>query len=155
MKKILKFICWIIAKIIKAVLLVVEKLIWELALIAALLSLAFTGPILDRIIGGMRKILLALYAFGEAYYQNAPLDKFMAGFSTSVQNVISSITLNIKKDPQTVLIAFIATFVFFKIAAAILKLIRKKVLRCSCKRSNRSDKDDDKKGKTYDQLYHK
>ncbi|MBT3181765.1 MAG: hypothetical protein HN337_04555 [Deltaproteobacteria bacterium] len=152
MKKILKCIFWIIAKIVKAAILVIEKIIWELALIAALLSLAISGPIFDRVIGGMRKILLALFAFGEAYYQNTDIDKFMTGFSISVQNVISLITVNIKKDPQTVLIAFIATFFCYKVASLILKLIRKKVLRCGCKCHGKSN-DDDKKGKTYEQLY--
>jgi len=152
MKKIFKFIFWVIIKIFKAVIFVVEKLTWELALIAALLSLAVGGPIVERIIGGMRKILLALYAFGEAYYLNTEIDKFMYGFSDSVQKTINAITFNIKKDPQTVLIAFVATFVSYKIAAIILKLIRKKVLRCRCKCRDKSN--DDKKGKTYEQLYH-
>lgn len=139
--------------IFKALLLIIEKVIAELAILAAILSIVHQGSYIERILGGMATIFKAIYGFGHAYVINIGFRDFMGNFTANVLGALASIAENIQSDPRRVLVAFIVTYIAYKVIALLLRIIRKKLLRCrksSCKPTKTNDL---RGGRTYNQLY--
>ncbi|MFH1830011.1 MAG: hypothetical protein ABH871_04460 [Pseudomonadota bacterium] len=115
--------------LLKFIFFIVEKVMAELALLAALLSITETGSYVDRVIGGMLDILYAIYGFVHAYVANISFREFMTTLSTGIIKQLAAIGDNIQADPRRALIAIIATYVTYKVIPLLLRLIRKKLLK--------------------------
>jgi len=135
----------------KTILFIIEKLIAEFAILAAILSIVHQGSYIDRAIGGMTTIYNALYGFGHAYIVNIGFRDFMGNLTANVLNALASIAINIQSDPRQVLTAFIITYVAYKIIALLLKVIRKKLLKGE--KSYKKSRESDESSGTYKQLY--
>jgi hypothetical protein len=139
--------------IFKAILFTIEKVIAELAILAAILSIAHEGSYIERILGGMATIFQAIYGFIHAYAINIGFRDFMGNFTASILDALASIATNIQSDPRRVLVAFIATYISYKVIAILLRIIRKKALRCKKSGNKPAGSDDVRGGRTYNQLY--
>ncbi len=114
---------------LKFVFFVVEKVMAELALLAALFSITEQGTYVDRIAGGMLDILRAIYGFAYAYIKNIGFREFMSALSTGILRQLADIGENVEANPRRAFIALIATYITYKVIPLLLKLIRKKLLR--------------------------
>lgn len=113
---------------LKFIFFIVEKVMAELALLAALFSVTEQGTYADRIIGGMMDILRAIYGFAHAYIENIGFREFMSELSTGILKQLADIGENVEANPRRAFFALIATYVTYKVIPLLLKLIRKKLL---------------------------
>ncbi|MFA5812092.1 MAG: hypothetical protein WC956_07180 [bacterium] len=111
--------------IVRTLIFIVEKLMNELALIAALLTLGQQGSAHERLIGGSRAIGFVLRDFGLAVYHNTPFSQVMGGMRTGIDNAIDGIVKSIEGDPQTALVAAIGTFFTYKLLPYFLRIMRR------------------------------
>lgn len=111
--------------IIRTLILIVEKIVNELALIATLVTLGQQGSAQERLIGGSRTIAFAVRDFGLAIYHNTPFSQVMGGMKTGIDNAIDGIVKSIEQDPQTALVAAIGTFFTYKMLPYFLRVARR------------------------------
>ncbi len=139
--------------LIRFLILVIGKLSTEFALIAAILSLPEKGSILDRALGGMVAVFHFLFGIGTAYAQNIPYDDVHTRLISGFTEALEAVRVNIQTNPREVFLAFIATYVGFKLLGFLLKLFREHVLP---KRTTKKPPDigGTAGGPTYRQLYH-
>ena len=141
---------------IKTTTFIVEKVVWELAILAAIFSTTEPGTYASRIIGGMEDIVYAIYAFIRAYVLNVSFRDFMENFKTAVVGELGKFADNVEADPRMVLIAFIATFITYKVLSWLLGLFRRRLL-CRKPKGEEPRKSHlhgkEKVSKTYEQLY--
>ena len=140
---------------VKVVVLVVEKVLSELAILAAILSIAEPGSYIDRAVGGMASIFQIVYGFARAYWNDVGVREALAEFGTGTLKALGGVGENIQSDPRMVLIAFIATYAAYKVIAIILGVIRRKLLRRRKEKFEKpgSEPTDRKGGRTFDHLY--
>ncbi len=149
-----------IAWLLRAVLIVAEKLFSELALLAAIFSTTHGGSYLDRILGGMYENFSALYGFAHAHVTNMTFANFVVALGDAFEDGLETMQINVQDSPRQVLLAMVATYAAWKVIAYLLRLIRKNVLRGkkgeagtvkSPGRTGTTGKSGG--GKTYEQLY--
>lgn len=135
---------------------VVEKVMWELAILAAIFSTTEPGTYVSRIVGGMADIVYAIYAFIRAYVLNVSFSEFMEHFKASVMGELGKFADNVEADPRMVLMAFIATFITYKVLSWLLGLFRRRLL-CRKPKGEKPKKSHlhggERTSKTYEQLY--
>ena len=135
---------------------VVEKVMWELAILAAIFSTTEPGTYVSRIVGGMADIVYAIYAFIRAYVLNVSFSDFMEHFKAAMMGEMGKFADNVEANPRMVLIAFIATFITYKVLSWLLGLFRRKLL-CRRLKGEEPKKSHlhggEGAGKTYEQLY--
>ncbi len=135
---------------------VVEKVMWELAILAAIFSTTEPGTYVSRIVGGMEDIVYAIYAFIRAYVLNVSFSEFMEHFKAAMMGEMGKFADNVEADPRMVLIAFIATFITYKVLSWLLGLFRRRLL---CRKPKRKEPrkshlhGKENTHKTYEQLY--
>ena len=144
----------IIAAIIRGVLFVAEKVLWELALLAALFSTTEGGTFFNRAVGGMMDNIRAIYGFAKAYVTHMKFNDFIMALGDGLEDALEAIQINVESSPRKVLLAMFITFVAWKLFAYVLKLIRKKVFKHREGDTGTVKKPGKKGGgKTYEQLY--
>ena len=147
----MKFIAWLV----RLILLVAEKVISELALLAALFSSTEGGTYFDRVVGGMLDNFWAIYGFAKAFVTNVKFTEFMTVFDAAIDEGLSLVTLNVQANSRMVLFGMFITYIAWKVVAYVLRLIRKHVLKHRKKDDGETVKRP-KKGeasKTYEHLY--
>jgi len=144
----------IIAAIIRVVLFVAEKVLWELALLAALFSSTEGGTFFNRALGGMMDNFRAIYGFAKAYVTHMKFNEFIMALGDALEDGLEAVEINVQSSPRKVLLAMFITFVAWKVVAYVLRLIRRKVFKHR-EGDTGSVKRPGKKGggKTYEQLY--
>lgn len=120
----------------KVIVYVIEKIISELALLSAVLSVVHGGTYFDRILGGMLSVWRTIYGIVAAYVQNKGLYEVIGALKDGTMKAIDNIGVNIKDNPQKVLLAFVATFIFYKLIAFLLNMFRKVLLNSSSSKEN-------------------
>jgi hypothetical protein len=146
----------IIRVFFKFLFVIAQILISELAVLAAILSMTETGDYHERIWGGMYDIFCAIYSFFHAIVVNMPIETFMTKLSVCVMNETTAFGNNLKADPRTVFLAFIASIAVWKIMSFLLKIIRRGLLKR--RENHESNKKGEKKRKktekeTLEKLY--
>jgi len=137
----------------KLIILIVEKLSSELAILAAIISTSHAGDIPRKIVSGMLSIYVFVYEFAEAYISDAAFSESYKKFADAFNAAVESAGKNIMANPRDVLLGFVATFLAYKILAVILRMMRKKLLR-RCSKDIHSEKNNPAKcGETYNKLY--
>jgi hypothetical protein len=111
--------------IFRAILLVAEKILSEVALLAALISIAWQGDLYQRILGGLISLYDTAKGFALAYYYNDELSGVWKSFTEIFNERLATAEKNIESNPQLVLVAFLLTYVCYKLAAKVLRLARK------------------------------
>ncbi len=115
--------------LIKFIVFIVEKVIAAFTLVAAFVSVAQQGGLLERMLGSLVALYGTFYGFGVAYAKNEQFRDVWARFTEGFDKALEAAAQNIEKDPHMVLFVFIATIVCFKLAAWILKTFRKGLLK--------------------------
>ncbi|MBN1282921.1 MAG: hypothetical protein JXA24_04025 [Proteobacteria bacterium] len=140
---------------VKSVVFAAEKIFSEFALLAAIFSMMFAGEIGARAWRGMLYNFRVIYAFGRAYALDAPFDEFVAGLKGGVAAAVDRASANIKSDPRDVFLALLAAYIGFKLAAFLLRLMRKRLLckRCPGEGPPKEERRPAGRGRTYEQLY--
>lgn len=129
---------------------------WELAILAAIFSTTEPGTYVSRVLGGMGDIVYAIYAFIRAFALNESFASFMEHFRAAVSDELSSFAATVQASPRKALVAFIVTFISYKLLSYVIGQFRKKFLcRKTCKEKPKKSHlhGEDKGGKTYEQLY--
>ncbi len=145
----------IIAAIIRVVLFVAEKVLWELALLAALFSTTEGGTFFNRVLGGMMDNFRAIYGFGKAYVTHMKFNDFIMALGDGLEDGLEAVELNVQIAPRKVLLAMLVTFVAWKLVAYVLKLLRKRVFKHRKGDTGTVKRPGGGSGKTYEQLYNK
>lgn len=145
----------IIAGLIRIVFLVAEKVLSELALLAALFSSTEGGTFFDRIVGGMFDNFHAIYGFGKAYVTNMKFSDFIMALGDALEDGLEAVELNVQTSPRKVLLAMLATFVAWKVVAYVLRVLRKKAFKHRKGDGETMKRPGGGGGKTYEQLYEK
>ena len=133
----------------------VEKLAAELALVAALLALAAQGAYHQRLIGATLAIVHTVQAFSLAFWRNTPISTVMVQLKGAIAASLDGMTKSVTEDPQTALVAAAVTYICYKLAAKLLRFLRHHLhARLSSReKPPRPSRKEEKKGKTYEQLY--
>jgi len=131
---------------------VAEKILAGFALVAAFISIAWTGHLYDKIFGGLISLYATAKGFALSYYNNELFSEVWKRFTDEFVSRLQSAGENIESDPQTVLVAFVLTFVCYKLAAWILYMARKGMKGGRTPRIKKSVKED-AKGTAYEELY--
>ncbi len=139
--------------IFKLIILVVEKLSSELAILAAIISTSHTGDIPRKILSGVFSIYVFIYEFADAYLSDAVFSESYKKFADAFNAAVESAGKNIMENPRGVLLGFVATFFAYKVLAVILRMMRKKLLRRYSKDIHSEKNNHDKCGETYNKLY--
>lgn len=135
----------------KVIFIIVEKVLAEVALLSAFISVSWEGGLYERVLGGLISLYRTLHGFGAAYARNDVFTDVWARFTKEFSAALETAAKNLENEPNTVLGAFILTFASYKLAAWMLKLIRKNLLRSRPKVMK--PKVRGRKGPAYDQLY--
>lgn len=145
-----------LAWIFRGLFFVAQKIISELALLAAILSVVYGGSYWDRAIGGMVTVWQTIYGFTMAYIRNLSLSEVLSALGAGMQQAVESAGANIRANPQKVFYAILITYVSYKLAAYVLYVIRRTLLP----RKPKEDLDNPgsgtkgkKKGQAYERLY--
>jgi hypothetical protein len=115
--------------IFKAILLVAEKILSEVAFVAALISIAWQGDLHQRILGGLISLYDTAKGFALAYYYNEELSVVWKSFTDVFNERLAGAEKNMASDPQIVLVAFLLTYICYKLAAKVLRLARKGLVK--------------------------
>lgn len=146
-----------IAWMLRALFLVAEKIVSELALLAAIFSTTEGGSYGDRIVGGMMDNVHLIYGFGKSVVTDMKFSDFIAALKSGIDEGLSAVSSNVEMNPRQVILAMIATFAVWKAVSMVLRFLRKSVLRrgrerdVPAKRASRPEGSGG--GKTYEQLY--
>lgn len=111
--------------IFRAILLIAEKILSEVAFVAALISIAWQGDLHQRILGGLISLYDTARGFALAYYYNEELGVVWKSFTEVFNERLAAAEKNMETNPQIVLVAFLLTYICYKLAAWILRLARK------------------------------
>ena len=103
---------------------IVGKILQELSLIAALLSLAHGGSYVDRLLGAIVTILGTCQQFGVAFYHNTPFPTVIGELKAGIDATMDGMTQSLTQDPQSALVALVISYVILKIAAFLCRLAR-------------------------------
>lgn len=136
--------------LIKFIVIIVEKFLDWFAMVAAFMSVAQAGDIVARMIGTLVSLYHTGYGFISAYMKNENFNDAWSRFTQAFDAGMAVAADNIQKNPQTVLVVFVLTFVCFKLVAWILRRFRKDVLK---RRPKVIKPKKGKKSPTYDRLY--
>lgn len=147
--------------LIRFIILIVEKIIAAFALVAAFVSMAETGGLVARLTGTLETLGRTFYGFGVAYANNEQFRDVWMRFTTAFDEGLATAAKNIEGDPSLVLYTFIATIVCYKLAAWVLKTLRKSLLKKRPKHIKKSREADPTMkppkrrppSPTYDRLY--
>lgn len=140
--------------IFKVIFYVIEKIISNLALLAAILSTVHDGSYWGRMFGGMLSVWRTIYGIAMGYIQNKGLYEVLGALKDATMKAIDSVGVNIKAHPQKVLLAFIATFVFYKLIVFILAMFRRMLLTNPSKENANPPRSGSlHKGEEYKKLY--
>lgn len=113
----------------RSLLLVIEKLVNELALIATILTVAQQGSAHERLIGASQSIVFGIRDIAIAFYQNTAFSEVMAQARAAIDGAIDGIVKSIESDPQTALVAAIGTFFTYKLLPYFLRVARRALKR--------------------------
>lgn len=141
-----------LAWIFRGLFFVAQKIISELALLAAILSVVYSGSYWDRAVGGMVTVWQTIYGFTMAYIRNISLSEVLSALGTGMQKALESAGANIRANPQKVLYAILITYVSYKLVAYILYIIRRTLLPRKAK-EDLENPGSGRKGKGKEQAY--
>lgn len=138
-------------RLIKLIFVIAEIILSLFAMVAAFISVSWTGDLHLRVMGGLVSLYETAYGFGIAFYHNEAFADVWARFAKVFVERLDVAENNLVKEPDKVLAVFILTLVCYKLAAWILKILRTGLLKKrprAMKPAKRKEK-----GETYDQLY--
>ncbi len=115
--------------IIRTLLFVLERIVDDLALIAALITLGKYGSAHERLISGSLAMVHAVRDVALGFYHNVPFSQLMTQMRDGISAAIDGIAKNVAQDPQTALVASVGTFLTFKLLPYFLRMARRALKR--------------------------
>lgn len=115
--------------IVRTLIFIVEKLVDDLALIAALVTLGMFGSAHERLIQGSLAMVHAVRDLALGFYHNIPFSQLMSQLQAGIDQAIGGIAKNVAQDPQTALVAMVGTFFTFKLLPYFLRMARRALKR--------------------------
>ena len=116
-------------RLIKLIFVIAEIILSLFAMVAAFISVSWTGDLHLRVAGGLISLYETAYGFGIAFYENEAFAAVWARFAKVFVERLDVAENNLVKEPDKVLAVFILTLVCYKLAAWILKILRTGLLK--------------------------
>lgn len=138
-------------RLFKLIFFVAEVILSQFAMVAAFISVSWTGELHLRVVGGLISLYETAYGFGFAFYKNEAFAEVWTRFEAAFVERLDMARKNLEIEPDKVLAVFILTLVCYKLAAMVFKVLRTGLLKKRPRVMKPAKKQ--KTGEAYDELY--
>jgi hypothetical protein len=138
-------------RLFKLIFFLAEVILSQFAMVAAFISVSWTGDIYMRVLGGLVSLYDTAYGFGYAFYKNEPFATTWETFAKAFADRLDVAKSNLTDKPEMALAAFILTLLCFKLAAMVFRVLRTGLLKKRPRAMKPAKKS--KTGEAYNELY--